>query len=486
MTCLRFTNPIETAEFLDIHGHEIPVLSEGEVDGVCNVLRERADTYFSHHENDLARLVELNHKWLDPGFEYREQALEIVPATSGFSRETIETFGFYPFTWDFSFSLPSGPMPELEPFEDGYMKSIGTHPASPRRPEFITRVLFGNVVGYDAITLLHGITSKVPQLVKVASGQPLFSFIYANSVEAMDPELRGTFFLAYWRGGDRQVEDAVFSRADLIDVWGSNETISDVQHRVAAMDNGPRVVENPHRIGMSFISRDYRDDPRVAGLLALDIACWSGMACFSTKNVFVEGELADVTAFGKRVAKSLQEQVKRFGTVQSPGLGPEMLHFAEGYETLELAGKDVVLLRPARGARWLVVIDGRPLAALQPTTSLAPMCAISAVPDLESATGFLAEQEDAWLFFEEASIAVPKDQLLPFSNKLIDMGFMNIKTLGSMAFPKQWEPHGGSFFNIPITNENDTFGATNTLKWVCVDTRDIDVELESNARRFHV
>lgn len=476
MNTVRFENPIKVARRESFDGLEVPQLNEEEVGTVCDTLMARAEEYFSREKGAFAKVVALNKRWLDPEFPFRKQALEIIPRVSGFSKEMIETFGFYPFAWTFPHPPPKKAMPKLKPYYDGYMKSIGTERVRKLHPRLLTRVMFGNVVGFDAIVMLHGIVAGCPQIVKVASGQPIFPFIYANSMEAMDPELRATIFLTYWKGGNTRIEDKVFSRSDVIDVWGANETIADVKRRVIPMKHDPVIIENPHRIGMAFISKKYRTK-RVADLVALDIACWSGMACFCVKNVFVEGTPAQAKLFGKKVAAAIEKYTRAFGTMLSPQSGVEMLRMKEGYEKLEFEGKDVTTLTPARGIRWLVAVDGRPLDGLKATTPLAPMCVVQPVENIDDAIANVASQPEIRPFLEEASVAMPQPDLLPLAEKMFDAGFMNVKTAGSVAFSKEWEPHGGMFYLYTATRHDN-------LRWVCVDTNDIDKDLEKNAARI--
>ncbi len=473
---MRFENPIKVAHYESFDGHEVPQLCEDEVGTVCDTLSARADEYFSKEKGAFAKVIALNKRWLDPEFPFRKQALEVIPRVSGFSKEMIEAFGFFPFAWTFPFSPPDKAMPKLKAYQDGYMKSIGTERIQKLHPRLLTRVMFGNVVGFDAIVMLHGIMAGVPQLVKVASGQPIFPFIYANSMEAMDPALRATIFLTYWKGGDAHIEDKVFERSDVIDVWGANETIADVKRRVTPMKHEPRILENPHRIGMAFISKEYRTK-MVADLVALDIACWSGMACFCVKNVFVEGTADQAKTFGKDIAKALDRYTRIYGTMLSSHAGTEMLRIKEGYEKLEFEGKDVATLIPARGIRWLVTVDGRPLNGLKVTTPVAPMCVVQPVESIDEAVTNVASQPGIKPFLEEASVAIPQSDLLPLAERMFDVGFMNVKTAGSVAFAKEWEPHGGTF-NLYTASWSDN------LRWVCVDTNDIDKDLERNAARI--
>lgn len=473
---MYFENPIKVAQHAAFDGHELPQLRQEEVGAVCDALSARADEYFAAERGAFAKVIALNKRWLDPEFPYRKQALEAIPRVSGFSKEMIEAFGLFPFGWTFPHPPPKRAMPKLKPYHDGYMKSIGTERVKKLHPRLLTRVMFGNVVGFDAIVMLHGIVAGVPQLVKVASGQPIFPFIYANSMEAMDPALRATIFLTYWKGGDTRIEDEVFSRSDVIDVWGANETIADVKSRVARMNHEPTILENPHRVGMAFVSKKYRTK-RVADLVALDIACWSGMACFCVKNVFVEGTPAQAKAFGKQISRALDSYTAIYGTMLSRHTGIEMLRIKEGYEKLEFEGKDVATFTPARGIRWLVTVDGRPLDGLKVTTPLAPMCVVQPVESIDEAIENVASQPGIRPLLEEASVAIPQSDLLPLAERMFDTGFMNVKTAGSVAFAKEWEPHGGIFYLYSASRFDN-------LRWVCIDTNDIDKELEMNAARL--
>jgi len=474
---LRIENPIKVDTYETVGDIEIPRLTAGDIDGVIQQLGENASVAFSADDSVLSKFIAINKKWLDPNYPFRQQALELLPGLTGFSRAMIETFGFHSFTWDRFTLPPERAFASLEPWQDGYVKSIGIEQQQVLSPKLITRILFGNVVGFDALTLVQGFAAKCPQIIKVASGQPLFAFLYGNAMEAEFPELRGTMFLCYWKGGDREIEEPLFKRSSVIDVWGADETVADVRQRASGLNPRPKIIESPHRIGMSFIATDHLT-AKVGELAAVDIACWSGMACFSVKHVFVEGPFKDVKKLGRDIAKALDRCTKHFGTFSDKSVGMDMLRLKDGYERLEYDGKQVATFSPSKGKKWIVVVDGRDmdeLDYLQPTTPLAPSCVVHPV-DLDVAVEWLGHQKELTHYFEEASIAVSNDALIPFGEKLIDAGFMNVKCIGSNAFPKEWEPHGGDFYHATAMRSDN-------LRWTCIDTRDIEAEIEKNFQR---
>jgi len=476
---VRIENPIKVDTYETVGDIEIPRLTARDIDAVIQQLTENAREAFSTEDDAISKFIMLNKKWLDPDYPYRQQALELLPELTGFSRTMIETFGFHSFTWNSFTPPPEKAFSSLEPWQDGYVKSIGIEQQQTFSPRLITRILFGNVVGFDALTMVQGFAAKCPQIIKVASGQPLFTFLYGNAMEEEFPELRGTVFLCYWKGGDQELEDLIFKQSSLIDVWGADETVADVRKRISGLDPEPRITESPHRVGMSFIAKDYLT-PKIADLAAVDIACWSGMACFSVKHIFIEGTIKDVKKFGRDMARAVDRCTKYFGTYADKNVGIEMLRLKDGYERLEYDGKQVATFSPSKGKKWIIVVDGRELDELeylQPTTPLAPSCIIHPVANLDVAVEWLGQQKELTHYFEEASVAVPNDSLIPFSEKLIDAGFMNIKCIGSNAFPKEWEPHGGAFYQF-------TAMRSDKLRWTCIDTRDIDAEIERNCQRF--
>lgn len=478
MIFVRFENPIKVETFETVGDIEFPRLTAGDIETIIQQLVENVPMAFPAEDDALSKFCTLNKKWLDPDYQFRQQALAILPKLTGFSQAMIETFGFHPFTWESFTPPPEKAIANLEPWQDGYVKSIGIENQESFSPEIITRILFGNVVGFDALTLVQGFAAKCPQIIKVASGQPLFAFIYGDSMEAEFPDLRSTMFLCYWKGGDRDIENQLFEQSSLIDVWGADETVADIQQRVSGMNNRPRITENPHRIGMSFISKECLT-AQIADLAAVDITCWSGMACFSVKHIFIEGTFEDAKNFGHDLSRAVGRCVKYFGTFSDKVIGIEMRRLKNGYEQLEYEGKQLVAFSPSKGVKWIVVVDGRDmneLDTLQTTTPLAPSCIVHPVTNLETAVSWLERQKNLTHFFEEASVAISNDNLIPFGEKLIDAGFMNIKCIGSNAFPKEWEPHGGSFYMATAVKSDN-------LRWTCIDTRDIDAEIENNLQR---
>ena len=197
-----------------------------------------------------------------------------------------------------------------EAFDPGAMtalveRELGAGAASrpaPDGPALVAHVLASNVPALALPAVAHACLVGAAVLVKSGRDDPLSAPAFQRALEAVDPALAATVVTAYWPGGDAEREDALFRRADVLVVTGSDRTLT-------ALGAGPfgDVVAHGPRMSVALVGRRALAHPdRVAEALALDVALHDQRGCLSPHAVYVEtGGRVEPRAFAERVAAAL-------------------------------------------------------------------------------------------------------------------------------------------------------------------------------------
>jgi hypothetical protein len=125
-----------------------------------------------------------------------------------------------------------------------------------------------------------------------------------RALAGVDPELAATIVTAYWPGGEREHEEALLARADVVSVSGGDEAIAALARRV----RGPLLAYGP-RVSVVALGGDALGDARaLAPVVALQVALHDQRGCLSPHAVYVE--MRDATAaraFAETLAAALGE-----------------------------------------------------------------------------------------------------------------------------------------------------------------------------------
>ena len=156
----------------------------------------------------------------------------------------------------------------------------------------VTHVLPGNVPSSTVISLIRALLTKNVSVLKPASGDPVTAISLALSLAEVDKNhpVAKAVSVASWPAGDEDGE-RVIAGSDAVCVWGRAEAIARAH-----------LVMRPKR-SVALIGREV-DFPSVATGLAHDISLYDQAACFSTQEVFAEG---DVDALVGHLATALEE-----------------------------------------------------------------------------------------------------------------------------------------------------------------------------------
>jgi acyl-CoA reductase-like NAD-dependent aldehyde dehydrogenase len=136
-------------------------------------------------------------RFLDPDDRFRHRALEALPGLTGFSRAMIEE------------TLPRvfAPLADAE----ALAKSVST---AGRVVELLGIVAAGNIPGVALLKTAFALTAGAACVVKVASGEPLLTALFAEALDTVDASLASALAVSWWQGGSSDAEDAVVRGVD--------------------------------------------------------------------------------------------------------------------------------------------------------------------------------------------------------------------------------------------------------------------------------
>lgn len=357
----------------------------------------------------LADIVEVlgrtGERFLDEGDELRREALGRLPASAGLSapmarvvldgmardwtRARIRT-------WLSAELGDPGCLDGLVESGPGGAAGVRTEPdARTRRrlmavgPELCTQIVAGSVPGVGVVALLRSLLVKAPTLLKAGRGDTLLPELFVRGLGEADRDLARAVEAVYWPGGSAEVERAAVAGAEVVVVYGSDETVAAIRSLLAPTT---RLVAYHHRIGVAVVGRDALSEtgaPEAAYGVARAVAVFDRRGCVCPHLVLVEqGGAVDPARFAERLARALEaleaelpsapltaeeassvQQLRGLGELRAAGGEGEIWHGgAEGswtvlYEPHARAGPDA----SGRSVRVLPVADtGRVVEVLRP------------------------------------------------------------------------------------------------------------------------
>ena len=154
-------------------------------------------------------------------------------------------------------------------------------------------LLASNLPGLAVQPLLAAVALGRPTLVKSASEEPLFTPTFLAELTRREPRLAPYLAALTWRGGDRTVEDILFTGNGPVLAYGDAPALTDLRTRL-----GSRLRAFGPKISLALLGADA--DPTVAARgLAHDIALFDQRGCLSIQAVYTAGDpapLADALA----------------------------------------------------------------------------------------------------------------------------------------------------------------------------------------------
>lgn len=159
-------------------------------------------------------------------------------------------------------------------------------------------IIAGNVPITAGITIVRGALTKNDTLIKTPSNDPYTAAAIVRTMVDLDPDHPVTkhFAVAYWKGGDEEVERQVITpnRIEKLTAWGGMSSMTHIQKYLVP---GIELIAMNPKLSISIVGHEALEDDEAMQQAAVGIARMAGhmnqTACASTRIVYVECEEDD-------------------------------------------------------------------------------------------------------------------------------------------------------------------------------------------------
>ena len=453
-----------------------PIFTTKSLNIIIESIKKSRENYLT--KIDIPYIIDIIGKvtelWMNANYQGRRMAKEILPTITGFSVEMLESWGFD----NFMSVLKKENLPlfgkldpkkyiKFKPLGDGLVKAYGNADVnfSNFEPEVIGHICAGNILGIAAFEMIIDKLVDAATWIKVPTEEPVFGALYAKSIQEIDPNLAYSIAILPFEGGNKEVNEFLFSKSDIIRATGGELTRKNIES-LSNKYNIP-VVGHWHKFSFIAISREYMNDKvkDIAELVSLDVSAWDQQGCFSPQEIYIE-EGGNISAL--KFAEILSKEMENTYRALPKGTKPGKMQVLDGYHQYfkkEMMGEPVKLFSSS-SYKWLVIYDGN-TGNVEPS----PLFRVIRVKPVDDIMDIPKIVKPLSQFLQTVGVAIPKERLLSFADIMGELGVTNFRTISSMTLQKPWEPWDGRF---PIHELFEIDG----IRWVSINTCNIDKDIE--------
>ena len=349
-------------------------LSAAMITEACQTLKRNRGQYLAGRSTHslIGVLAEVSESWLQTENPFRQLALELGPAATGFSQATLAN-GLD----KFFLQLTAENLEALINQELGHPKRLDELAASPaehkvqraamaRGPEMLVHIAAGNVPNPALMSLVLGLLTRSAQFMKCARGAALLPRLFAHSIYELEPKLGACLEIAEWRGGSVELESALFAEADCVTATGNDETLANIRQRLPGR---VRFIGHGHRISFGFVAHDALAGfhaKKIITRAADDVVAWNQLGCLSPHVLYVEhGGSVTAEQFAEMLAAELarRETSEPRGTLDAAAAATIASRRAF-YEVRAAHAPDTRHWCSENSTAWTVVYETDPLFQL--------------------------------------------------------------------------------------------------------------------------
>lgn len=424
-----------------------PPLSAQMVADACQNLRRNHERFLATRSTPaLIRLLsELGEQWLQPDYPFRQCALELGPAETGFSRAILEEGLDRFFKQLTSESLQALLVQDLGSPQrlDGFTQTHGEiqerRSGLAQGPTLLGHIAAGNLPIPSLSSLVLGLLVRSAQFVKCARGQTLIPRLFAHSLYDAEPKIASCLEIATWPGGSEDIEAAFFNELDVLTATGGDQTLHSIQARlpktVRFLGYGSR-ISFCYLTGRSLTGFGIK---RSVQNVAADVVAWDQQGCLSPHVVFVEarGGIAP-EAFAELLAEELDRQEA------SRPRGPLSLEESAAiasrrafYEVRAAYSPETKLWMSPESTAWTVVYENDPRFQ---TSCLNRFINVKAAQDLAEV---LRQAEEIRGRVSTVGLGAAPEEVQDIATSLARWGASRICPIGKMQHPPLTWRHDG-------------------------------------------
>jgi hypothetical protein len=422
-------------------------LSPAVLTEACQTLKRNRERYLAGRSTEqlVKVLSDVAEAWRKPDHTFRRLALELGPAETGFSRETLkrglDAF-FRQITRDNLHGLlvqEFGDVRRLDALTATEVEQKSSPAAMVVGPEFLLHIAAGNIPNPTLMSIVLGLLTRSAQFVKCASGSTFLPRLFAHSLYEVDSKLGACLEIAEWRGGNVELETALFAEANCVTATGSDETLAAIRSRLPAHT---RFLGYGHRVSFGFVAKEvlsHSRAPQVAARVTDDVVAWNQLGCLSPHVIYVQpgGEVSP-EKFAELLADELARREQTEPRGELPASHAATIASRRGiYEVRAAHSPETLMWHSKESTAWTVVFEAD--ARFQ-TSCLNRFIYVKPVKDL---TELMQNAEIVRGKVSTVGIAVPEHQVEELATQLARWGVTRVCPLGQMQNPPLTWRHDG-------------------------------------------
>ena len=423
------------------------VLSPAMVTEACQTLKRNRERYlFTRTTASLINVLSgLASSWLEPKFPFRISALDQGPATLGFSRATLarglDSF-FKQVTRDNLQALVEqdlGHAQRLDEMAATNAEQSANRAAIATGPELLAHITAGNLPNPALFSIVLGVLARSAQFVKCATNTSLLPRLFAHSLYQVDSKLGACLEIAEWRGGDAELESALFDQADCITATGSDETLAAIRRRLPAK---ARFLTYGHRVSFAYVSGGVLSGLNARKIIARageDVAAWNQLGCLSPHIIYVEhGGGTSAEQFAEMLAEELARREESEPRGELPVEAAAAIASRRSFYEVRAAHSDHTRCWSSQNSTaWTVIYEADPRFQISCLNRFIYVKGVTGLTDaLENADSVRGR-------VSTVGLAAPEDKVQALATELARWGVNRVCLLGQMQNPPLAWRHDG-------------------------------------------
>jgi Acyl-CoA reductase (LuxC) len=413
----------------------------------CQTLKHNREKYLAARSTQslVEILCGVAEQWLEPAYPFRKLALQKGPAATGFSTATItnglDAF-FKQFTPENFHALlvqDFGHAKRLDEIVSSSAEEKFSRGATARGPEMLIHITAGTIPNPALLSLVLGFLTRSAQFVKCASGTSLLPRLFAHSVYDADHKLGACLEIAGWRGGNADLENALFAEADCVTATGSDETLAAIR---AKLPIKTRFLGYGHRVSFGYVANGALSSfnaKKIVARAAADVVAWNQLGCLSPHVLYVEhGGAVAAEHFAQMLAEELakREEIEPRGEVHTETAATIASRRAF-YEVRAAHSPDTRFWHSENSTAWTVVYEADSRFQLSCLNRFIYVKGVTGLKEvLENADGVRGQ-------VSTVGLAAPEEQARELARQLAHWGVTRICPLGQMQNPPLTWRHDG-------------------------------------------
>ncbi|HEV2434799.1 MAG TPA: acyl-CoA reductase [Verrucomicrobiae bacterium] len=336
----------------------------------CQTLKRNRERYLAGRSTEqlVKVLSDVAAAWRQPDNTFRKLALELGPAETGFSVETLKR-GLDGFLGHMTrenlqalLVQELGEVRRLEAMTATEGERKLSRAAMAIGPEFLVHIAAGNIPNPTWMSIALGLLARSAQFVKCASGSAFLPRLFAHSLYEADSKLGACLEIAEWRGGNAALESILFGEADCVTATGSDEALAAIRSRLPVKT---RFLGYGHRVSFGFVAREVlsrSNAPRVAARVADDVVAWNQLGCLSPHVIYAQpGGEVPPDQFAESLADELERREQTEPRGELPTAHAAAIASRRGiYEVRAAHSPETLMWHSRESTAWTVVFEADP------------------------------------------------------------------------------------------------------------------------------